>query len=215
VLVDGATTDKIVFPKKGIYVRCWEVNGQLDYVSSIRIPGYNFTKTEVTKIDHKYLPEHIGYEERHTEKTTIEYDGNPIGKTTVTVTFDESTITLVKISDLTPQPEELMGAIATISNTSIALTADDIHDMRPEGANGIGVRDVLVIAYSSIGLMNITEPGMYVMDLGVPASLTYNAVITTIHKIDPKFLPDGGFGYTGTDEYMLNETVLSASPDLT
>lgn len=45
-------------PSRGIYFL--KVDDSGDYISSLTIPNYNFTKTEVHKIDKKYLPDDIG-----------------------------------------------------------------------------------------------------------------------------------------------------------
>lgn len=57
---DGATMAGIEIPQKGIYfIRVFEDAG-ITHISSLTIPNYNFTKTEVHKIDKKFLPDDIG-----------------------------------------------------------------------------------------------------------------------------------------------------------
>ena len=64
VSADGASCElsgeTIVFPKKGIYFTYVNSEGNVTYITKLTIPNYNFTKTEVHKIDKKFLPDDIG-----------------------------------------------------------------------------------------------------------------------------------------------------------
>ena len=53
---DNYTFDGITFPKKGIYVVS---DTELTYPVFLHIPDYNFTKSEIKKLDEKYLPEYL------------------------------------------------------------------------------------------------------------------------------------------------------------
>lgn len=199
---------KVYIPKKGIYFPKFEGNA---IVQSLYKDGYNFIRTEVHRISPKYLPEGgFGYEETSTGEILIEYDGDRTGKTAVLP--PDSDFWLVKVSDLTPEPSELIGAVATANGQSLTITADDIEDGRlediPLAAVGGGM---LMICYEPIPFYGITESGMYIVDMGVPASLKYVGTRTNTHKIDPKYLPDG-IGYEEQTTTTSNTLVYDGQP---
>lgn len=167
--------------------------GTLDEGATIKV------KEAIHRIDWQYLPEGTVYEETHTSEILIEYDGDSTGKPIVDLGEDGI---LVKVSDLTPEPSELTGATATVGGQSMTITAEDIYDWRPEGAPGLQAGEVMVVLYSP--LMGTTETGMYILDMGIPASLQYTAV-TNVHKINPKLLPEGGFGYNETEIHKIDD----------
>ena len=125
-------------------------------------------------------------EESVTGEIKIEYDGDQTGK--IVIQYGETA--LVKVSDLTPEPSELIGGTASFGEDTATISAYMIDDVRAEGVPLAIVADLLFIVYSPLLDSGVTEAGMYVVDIGLAASLQYTGTITNITKIDPKYLPD-------------------------
>jgi hypothetical protein len=129
------------------------------------------------------------------ESVTIEWDGDSTGK----VTVGDGMAT--KVSDLTPEPSDLIGGTFTYTNGSqsatMTITEDMIQDNRGDGVPVVTVGYV-VIAYAPSSDAGIPEAGIYfVTDVDTYASsLTYGS----IKKLDPKYLPEGGVGYEGVTD---------------
>lgn len=157
------------------------------------IAQYTGTITNIKKIDEKFLPEHSWnnlkdrpfYEETVTGEVVIEYDGDSTGKVVVSMGEDGQ---LVKVSDLTPEPSELIGGTATMGEDSMTITADVIEDARPAMPVASVGDGMLMICYEPIPAYGITEAGMYLVDMGVPSTLKYAGTVTNIKKLDMKFL---------------------------
>lgn len=193
---DGATYDTgsgiVTFPKKGVYFVYTEFDSfdgnageGLYNVSSLTKEGYNFTKTEVHKIDPKYLPEGIGYEETYTGEITIEWDGDPTGKPTVDA---GGGVLIVKISDNTPTMSEVLSGQVVIDGGSTAITEDMIVDASAEGVPALIVAEGIFICYEVVSELGISEAGTYVISEMPSFAFIYTGTATNIHKIDPKYL---------------------------
>ena len=158
------------------------------------------------------------------ETVTIEWDGDSTGKVTV---LDGQ---LVKVSDLTPEPTELIGG--TIAeylggghSREYPITEEDLEDNRAYGVPVLIVEGMTTtgfyVAYEPFSTtldgvdITVTEPGVYFINyrsLGLDLyikQLTYNS----IKKLDPKFLPEGVGGGLPTLEFTT--TFTSESTELT
>ncbi len=123
------------------------------------------------------------------ESVTIEWDGNTEGR----VTVDIDGLTCVKVSDLTLEPEDLIGGSITLSTPhgeeNAIITSDFVMDARPD-INAVMVLDYIIIAYSD-NVMGFAEKGIYfaVSEYGYASKLEVNS----IKKIDSKFMPNEEF----------------------
>ena len=179
IYADGTNVDRAVFPEKGIY---------FIYVDGVQ---YNSSLTygSIKKLDPKFLPEGgVGYDETAVEKGVIEYDGDPTGKPTVVLSGDRGV--LVKISDITPEPSWFVGSVWAVGDEELTITEEMIYDGRPDGNAGAEIAELIHIYYEDFPTHGV-EKGMYIMDIGAPASIQYKNAVTTTHKIDKKYLPDG------------------------
>lgn len=174
------------------------------YISSL-------TYGSIKKLDPKYLPEGIGYEETYTGEITIEWDGDSTGKPTVDA-GDE--MTLVKISDNTPEKSDLLNGQWVVNGESATVTEDMIYDGRAEGVAALSVSNSIYICFDAVSELGVSEAGTWVTS-EVITSLTfiYTSTQTEVHKIDKKFLPDGDATYAeqitknSTDIQSLGEKV--------
>lgn len=139
------------------------------------------------------------------ESVTIEWDGNIEGKVTVADGL------FVKVSDLTPEPSELMGGILTEGGSSATITADSITDCRADGFALVYTGEAFAVIYEdncNVEGVDFAEKGVYAYAEIGACSLTYEAV----KKLDPKFLPEGVGGGLPTIEFT---TVITEGATLT
>lgn len=130
------------------------------------------------------------YDETYTGTMTFQYDGDPTGK----ITIDLGDVILVKSSDWTVEPSDLIGATGTFGGETITITEEMITDMRGNGMPCAMVGEALLIVYSPFSSEGIASPesGTYVADTGVSASLVVTGTFTRVKTLDPKYLPGGG-----------------------
>ena len=135
------------------------------------------------------------------EKVTIEWDGNTEGR--VVVPFgDGDETSLVKVSDLTPEPDTFVGGSFGVTAEGevgfMQITAETIEDFRSEGVNAImvggGAFFVIYADGTNVDRAVFPEKGIYFIYVD---GVQYNSSLTygSIKKLDPKFLPEGGVGY--------------------
>lgn len=154
------------------------------------------------------------YEETVTGEVVIEYDGDSTGKVVIPMGED---VQMVKVSDLTPEPSELIGGTATVGEDSVTITEDMVMDVRSQGLPAAvviheTVGELFCIFYSPFADAGITETGIYFVDMGVAASLKYTGTATNIKKLDPKFLEFSKV----SDTALVDETVnISGSGEFT
>ncbi len=138
------------------------------------------------------------YDETYTGTMVFQYDGDPTGKTTVTIPDNG---TLVKTSDWTAEPSDLIGATGTFGGQSMVITAEMVQDMRGFGMPIAVVAESLYIVYSPCtveGIITFPESGTYIADIGVSASLVFTGTVTRVKTLDPKYLPGGFTGGGGS-----------------
>lgn len=134
------------------------------------------------------------------ESVTIEWDGNTEGK----VETEFEGISLVKVSDLMPERSDVLGGtIDFLYNgdlQTLTITEDMLIDLTPMGMPVFAICEgSVVIVYEPIP-DTFDETGTYFMnmpDLAVNTKLTYSS----IKKLDPQYLPEGGVGYEGVTDF--------------
>lgn len=131
------------------------------------------------------------YEEIYEGEMTITYDGNPEGKTVVEATDGEVNILLVKASEWTTTPEYLIGANVVIGGVAGVIQEEDISDFRSEGYPALLMGQICFMVFEPLVFQGIvfSEPGTYIFDRGVAASITYTGISTRIHQVPKKYLP--------------------------
>ena len=129
------------------------------------------------------------------ETVTIEWDGDSTGKAVIDLGNDAR---CVKVSELTPEPTELIGGIVRAesagNSTSVTITEDMFDDARSQGLPAVTITineaTPVMIVYEPYPDYGMMEAGIYFVDVGIllrTTSLTYGS----IKKLDPKFLPEG------------------------
>jgi hypothetical protein len=129
------------------------------------------------------------YDETYSGEMIIEYDGNPEGKTVVEV--EEEGLLLVKVSEWTTTPEYLIGANVVVGGVAGVIQEEDITDFREYGYPMLLMGEIRFMALEPIVYQGVVfqEPGTYIIDHGVAASITYTGVSTRIHQVPKKYLP--------------------------
>ena len=121
------------------------------------------------------------------EKTheDIVWEGDTNGRDS----FDIEGITAYKISDLVPEPSNLIGCAFTANGQTATLTSDMINSDTP-GVIMIGEGGVMVFSETSIssGGMTITVPSTGIYSL-MPCTLSFPK---TIHKFDSELIESSG-----------------------
>lgn len=159
-------------------------------------PDYNQNDSEQPD----YIKNRPFYEETVTGEVVIEYDGDSTGKVVVSMGEEGQ---LVKVSDLTPEPSEIIGGTGIVNGESMTITEDMVMDGRTEGVPVVVVAEVMFVFYSPLAEMGVTETGIYFADMGVAATLKYTGTVTNIKKLDPKFLEFSKV----SDTALVDETV--------
>ena len=131
------------------------------------------------------------------ESVTIEWDGDTEG----IYSFEWNGGIFAKVSELTPEPSELIGGSFSVINPSgldtVSITEDIMADQRAEGAPVLMINAgawFLCVIYEPFEADVIAEAGIYFTKVAsniYVSSLTYGS----IKKLDPKYLPEGGVGY--------------------
>jgi hypothetical protein len=206
--MDGIALD---IEKRGIYSIYMEdedtdLTGEIVrlFVSSLTIPNYNFTKTDIKKLDPKYLPDGgVGYTVNESVKDTLTWDGTPTG-VGVSVN-DEVDMYLVSVS--TPSPEELIGGSVSFhfndgngdgfpNDTDITediIQSNELITM----VYHISVPAVLIVnedgadveglIFPQKGIYFFSNVAAYTSSLTIPG---YTFTKEVVHKIDEKYLPE-------------------------
>lgn len=167
------------------------------YVTSFT---YTIGQEDIKRLDPKFLPEGgVGYEEDVNCGNVLDWDGTP---SDIQVHFEGSEY-FHKVSDLTVTRENLVGATVRYytEGRELVITSSSLISMSSflvcEGDFPI------LVAYEDNAAVNVDlvlpEKGIYLSDFYDPVhlQLAEGKYFTqhSIHKIDPKFLPEGGFGY--------------------
>ena len=162
------------------------VNGQWVKHTAVKSTGSEWVKQPqagFVQIDGEWVLIEKKEDEPADRTVVIEWDGNTAGKTVV----DNGDGAMhVKVSDLTPEPDELVGGamILDVNGSTISqpLTADLIEDLRSEGIaiTKVSTR-MVVVAYEDnatiTGEMVLPEKGLYFIkgNKNYVSSLTYTA----------------------------------------
>jgi hypothetical protein len=176
----------------GTYLACMVAFGDY-HVETITFP------TTVTKVDAKYLPEGIGYEEV-IKYDTIEWDGT-VDEANDVVCADGQII-FHKVSDATPAVYELTGGTCTsfVDGQDIVTEISSNDWDRFDDYDYCYVGPVVIVRKenTTIEYGLFTEPGIYfgyendalfvkAIKAAPGAVLKYE---TILHQIDPKYLPE-------------------------
>lgn len=186
----------IVDAPAGIYVIC-TVEESFDsmYVSSIRF------KENISGIDPKFLPEG-GFGYVGGDRKTITFDGDITGLTYYPMSANMLT---VKVSDDVVELDKFLGLtlLDEESGTSTKLSVAELSVMAMDIGYSISLYDggdpyMMVIRRDYSGFPKgtwIMRHGDNSKDYGFlyPTEIVYGD--ETVHRIDPKFLPEGGVGY--------------------
>lgn len=145
------TRSNKVFPESGIYVQCMEVDGVIvGYINSITIPGFTgfpVEKTELVKIDPKYLPDNIG----GTSGSGLpEVSTSDDGKVTKVVNGKWS-VDKLSYNDLSDRPELFSGSYNDLSDKPIPDASTSTNGAFLRVVNGV---------WSAVTLPNVEE-GMF------------------------------------------------------
>ena len=140
------------------------------------------------------------------ESVTIEWDGLDVEGRVAASGFATG-YNAIKVSDLTPETEELIGGVIRAGtygseHESITLTTDAINDIRSEGFNLLMIGDqMLFVVYEdalNLGDIVFPEKGIYFIAIISGETQKYTSSLTygSLKKLDPKYLPDdiGGSG---------------------
>lgn len=131
---------------------------------------------------------------------TIEWDGDTEGREVI----PDGNVGYYKISNIAPSKDEIIGGTVSlnldgsvsdlpISETDIVNDSDVIYRV-----NGSGVYSDMILFYGIMTEYEGFTPGLYAFygedteGYVYAKKLTYHSVI---HKLDPKFLPEGGVGW--------------------
>lgn len=166
-----------IWYKNGQYL---EWNGEKWVTSTGLNNGGSAISQDMTEAEKMESRKNLGlyYEETTVGEKTAQYDSSlPEVQLAPTGTF-------VKVSDDTPAKEDLI-SISFSGNTSTDFTFGNFDDGYSIIAGGI-ITTVRVVFDTSLG----NEPGLYIL----AGALTYKGEITTVSKIDAKFLPEQGSG---------------------
>lgn len=190
--------------KKGVYFV--DLYMGMLATESLQIPGYEFPTICMQKLDAKYLPEGIGYEEI-IECNTIEWDG-AVDEAIDVIKEDaenDSKVYMHKVSDCTPTAEELTGCTVTYQNADGQDVTQEVENWLLSTEDLYSNEIVTVALKDGVVLGNLTLPtkGIY---FALMKTISTDAVSmrakslaaagvtidteTHIHKIDPKYLPE-------------------------
>ena len=137
------------------------------------------------------------------DQTVIEWDSSTEGRDS----FGLNDLTYYKVSDLIPTVEELMGGnISVVSNGShISGALDDTTLISAEGYISLGEVAYVVVQtpfnYND-AIIGAPSTGIYIVYIDDPSDyvLTYGPII---HKLDPKFLPEGSAGWEEGEQTII------------
>ena len=203
--------------KSGVYSVCiYSSNlGVLAFVSSLTIPNYNFTKTEIKKLDPKFLPDGgVGYSYKTSVKDTLTWNGEP--SDTVVGVF---TAAMHHVSDNVPSIEEMQNCSVVINGIvdgepvtqQFVPGADDVISLSDKAfmlvfegelpVLGVTTEDNCIVEFGSF-IVSFPKKGIYFLSAGADAfsgidqmqlsSLTiegYTFTKEVTRKIDEKYLP--------------------------
>ena len=141
-------------------------------------------------------------------QTVIEWDGTTEGRETAEFISQ----TWYKISDATPTHDEVVGGILSAQGTEAELTEEILSDTwgSLQGDNHLFL-SVAVVAYNTD--FSIMETSCSVPSTGIWVTTAFEKLSygsTTVHKLDPKFLPES----VATTSYV-DEKVSAAIPAYT
>lgn len=123
----------------------------------------------------------------YTEKTyeDIVWEGDTNGRDS----FDLKGLTIYKISDLVPEPSDLIGGVLTINDQTGTITSDMINSDTP-GVTVIGEGSVMVFSETSISSegMTIEVPSTGIYSLR-SCSISFPK---TVHKFDSELIESSG-----------------------
>lgn len=145
-----------------------------------------------------YIKNKPFYEESVTGEVVLEWDGDTAEKTVIE--FDG--VTMVKLSDSMPEPEELVGGSIVVDGETTSITADMIMDGRAEGVPIAILADGIFIVYSAFADMGLTETGIFIVSEMPAMTIQYTVTVTNIKKLDPKFLE-----FSKVSDAIVDETV--------
>lgn len=146
---------------------------------------------------------------------TLEWDGNTDGLASFS---PDGETTLHKVTDFFVGKDDLVGGTVTISGVmDINITeemivgeAGDGFELYMAGYNGTLL---LLTANQDITIEGLAiEKGTYFLSMGAAGHVSKVTLLTPafgekiVHKIDPKFLPEGGFGYDDSKELLPEST---------
>lgn len=134
------------------------------------------------------------------DRSMIDWDGNTEGKVNVSVfAAGFGTLVYTKISNLTPEPNELIGGAAVSSSgNTITIKESQIQDMRENGTNVVLIELGLygTVVYedgATLDGLTFPEKGYYLINMG--GEYITHISYGSLEKLDPKYLPEGGVGY--------------------
>lgn len=153
----------------------------------------DFSQNDPTQPD--YVKHRTHYEENN--QTVIEWDGNTEGRDS----FTFSDATFWKVSELIPQEDDLVGCSLGTTNGSM----DNIEAGHTQVGEGcfLFYNVVMVVNDTSATIegksLEVPSTGIYFISIGggYVTSLTYGSIV--VHKLAPKFLPEGGVGWVECD----------------
>lgn len=154
--------------------------------------GITACEEVVQNLEGKYMPEGTPYVARGGLLYELNYDGNPDGKATAAFLNAQA----VKISDLTPDEDELMGATAVSYDLGVGESREKVITVNDLNGDGGAValttesNNVCAIVVYEAGLYingTYTEPGFYVRDFeGIQYTKAIYNTATQIQPVDPR-----------------------------
>ena len=181
-------------PSPGIYF----MNAGGMYVAK-----FSYGSTTIKKLDEKFLPDNIPVSwENLKDKpfgeedagVTIEWDDSSISDERITIVGGEPPAPLCKVSNLTPDSAELIGAAVEFDGERVVLGEGDFGIVQGQNCT---VTPYFIVMYGtdatydagSTTVVQAPSPGLYGFVFeGVHLKLSYGS--TTIKTLDEKFIPD-------------------------
>lgn len=159
-----------------------------------------------------YIKNRTHWEENN--QTIIEWDGSTEGRDCAT---DESGmleaqgIAFYKVSDLILTKDDVIGGTICVIMESIPSELTLTEDMVVAGDGVVNISNILVVFTNTTAVLDgvtleVPSVGCYAASLeqGLVRFESLTCGSNTIHKLDPKFLPEGGFGWEGNAPIVIN-----------
>ena len=186
--------------KRGVYAVYLEADADTGYaaqfVSSLTIPNYNFTKTDIKKLDPKFLPDGgVGYSYETSVKDTLTWNGEP--SDTVVGVF---TAAMHHVSDSVPSIEEMQNCTVVINGI---VDGEPVTQQIVPGANDViplSDKAFMLVFDGEIPVLGVTTENNCIVEFG--------SFIVSFPKKGIYFLSAGAGAFPGIDQMYLSSLTI-------